>query len=95
MALLRGLKRCSQFDSMKNEAKREEIQVMKFNEKLKDYKQWWKEHLEQMSDSRLAKQVQKYKPICHRCLEDIMTQEKMGGGYLKAEKAELLAYDIM
>ena len=48
---------CSQRDLIKNESIREELQVFDLNEKLKDYKQRRKEHLETMSDSRLAKQV--------------------------------------
>ena len=54
---------------MINEAIREELQVFNLNEKLKDYKQRWKEHLKRMSDSRLAKEVWKYKPIRHRCVD--------------------------
>ena len=36
MAFLRGVKRCSKLDRIRNEAIREELQVFKLNEKLKD-----------------------------------------------------------
>ena len=49
--------------NLDNEAIREELQVLNLNEKLKDYKNQWKERLEIMSDSILAIQVWKYKPI--------------------------------
>ena len=79
MAFLRGVKRCSKVYHIKNEAIREELKVFNLNEKLKDYKQRWKGRLERMSDSRLAKQVWKYKPIGLGCvgrprLEDFLRQ---------------------
>ena len=51
-----------------NKAIREELQIFDLYKKLKDYKQRWKEHLERMSDSRLSKQVWKYKRTGHRCV---------------------------
>ena len=39
MAYLRGVKRCSKFDRIKNKAIWEELQVLNFNEKLEDYEQ--------------------------------------------------------
>ena len=39
MAFLRGGKRCSKLDRIKDEAIREELQVFNSNEKLRDYKQ--------------------------------------------------------
>ena len=68
MAFLRGVKKCSKLDRIKNEAIREELQVFNLNENLKDYNQRCKEHLVRMSDSRLATQIWKYKPIGHRCV---------------------------
>ena len=65
-AFLRGVKRCSKLDRIRNEPTREELEVFNLNEKLKDYKQRWKEHLERTLYSRLTKQVWKYKPIGHR-----------------------------
>ena len=47
---------------------REELQIFNLNEKLKEIKQQWKEHLERMSDSSPAKQVWKYKPMGHLSL---------------------------
>ena len=41
------------------EAIGEELQIFNLTERLKDYRQLLKEHLETMSDSRLAKQVWK------------------------------------
>ena len=35
-------------DHIKNKVIREELQVFNLNERLKDYKQQWKEHLEKM-----------------------------------------------
>ena len=67
----RQVKRCSKLDRIADEAIREELLIFNekcLNEKLKYYKQRWKERLERMSDSRLAKQVWKYKPIGHRCV---------------------------
>ena len=68
MAFLRGVKWCSKLDLIKNEARREELQVINLYERLKDYKQRWKEHFERVSDSRLTKQVWKHNPIGHRCV---------------------------
>ena len=59
MAFLRSVKRYSKLHRFKNVAIREEIQVFSLKEKLKDYKQRWKERLERLSDSRLARQVWK------------------------------------
>ena len=42
--------------------------------------------VERMLDSRLAKQVWKYKPIGHRCV-CVCVQEEMTGGSVKAEQA--------
>lgn len=44
-----------------NEDIRKEIRVFILKERLKDYKRKRHQHLESMKDSRLAKQVQKYK----------------------------------
>ena len=57
MAFLRGVKRCSKLDHIRSDSIREELQLFNLNRNLKYYKQWWKEYLERMSDSRLAKQV--------------------------------------
>ena len=36
--------------------------------KIKDHKRRWKEHLERMSDIRLAKEIWKYTPIGDTCI---------------------------
>ena len=46
MVFIRGVKRCFKLDRIRNEAIREELQIFNLNERLKAYKQWWKEHLE-------------------------------------------------
>ena len=51
MAFLRGVKRCSKLNRIKNEVTRKELQVFNLNAKLKDYKQRWKEHSDGMSGS--------------------------------------------
>ena len=63
MTFLRGLKRCSKLDRIRNEATREKLQVFNLIEKLKDCKQRWKEHFERISDSKLVKQACQFKPI--------------------------------
>ena len=45
MAFSRVVKRCSKLDLIRNKAIREELKVFNLNEKLKDYKQQWREHL--------------------------------------------------
>ena len=66
MAFLRGVKKYSKPHRIKKEVIKEELQVFNSNERLKDDKQRWKEHLQRMSDSSLAKQIWKYKSIGHR-----------------------------
>ena len=54
MGFLRRVKRCSELDRIRSEAKREKLQVFNLNETLKDYKQRWKEYLQRMSISRVG-----------------------------------------
>ena len=46
MSFLGGVKRCSKLDHIRNEAIREDLQVNNLKQKLKHYKQRYKEHLE-------------------------------------------------
>ena len=41
---LRGVKRCSKLECIKNGTVKEELEVFNFNERLKDCKQVWKDH---------------------------------------------------
>ena len=58
---------------------RKELQVFNLNEKLKDYKQRWEEHLERMSDSRPVSythlDVYKRQGICFCNLEKSFSYE--------------------
>ena len=68
MAFLREIKRYFKLDGIRNDAVRKDLQVFNMNDKLKNYKQRWREHLESMSDYILPKQVWKYKPIGRWCV---------------------------
>ena len=42
----RGINRCSKSDRLKNDATGEELKIFNLIERLRDYKQLWKEHLQ-------------------------------------------------
>lgn len=62
MKFLRNVKGCTKRDLITNENIREELEIFNINERLKDFKQNWKEHVDRMPDTRLTKQIMQYHP---------------------------------
>ena len=62
MKFLRSVKGCTKRDLITNQSIREELGIFNMNERLKDLKQNWKEHVERMPDTRLTKQLIQYYP---------------------------------
>ena len=62
MKFLRSVKGCTKRDLITNQSIREELGIFNMNERLKDLKQNWKEHVERMPDTRITKQIIQYYP---------------------------------
>jgi hypothetical protein len=55
-------KRFPRLDRICNKDKRAELNIYSINEKITDYQNRWKDHINRMEDHRLLKQIRKYKP---------------------------------
>lgn len=62
MRFLRQVKGCTRQDHIRNTDIRTELNIYSICDRINDYKQKWKEHLERMSDTRIPKRIWSYKP---------------------------------
>jgi hypothetical protein len=62
MRFLRKVKGCTRLDRTRNEDTRAELNIYSINERITDYRNRWKYHINRIEDQRLPKQIRKYKP---------------------------------
>ena len=62
MRFLRAVKGCSRQDRIHNTAIREELRIFSINDKLREYRQGWLNHLDRMDDNRIPRMALQYKP---------------------------------
>ena len=62
MRFLRTIQGVTRKDRLKNETIRNNVGIYNLNEKIKEYRKEWKEHIERMGDERIPKQVLRYIP---------------------------------
>lgn len=87
MKFLRQVKGCTRQDRIRNEEIRGELDIYNMNQRLKNYKQQWWEHIERMDDTRLPKIIRQYKPLGRRSVgrprgrwdDDLKVEDFEGG----------------
>ena len=62
MRFLRKVKGCSRRDHIRNETIREELEIFNINERINDYKEKWKNHINRMDSTRIPHLIHKYQP---------------------------------
>jgi hypothetical protein len=62
MRFLRKVKGCTKLDGIRNEDIRAELKIYSINERITDYRNRWKNHINRQEDHRLLKKIRKYKP---------------------------------
>jgi len=62
MRFLRKVQGISRLDRHRNEDVREKLNIYSINDKIKEYRTKWKQHINRMDEDRLTKQVLHYKP---------------------------------
>jgi hypothetical protein len=66
MRFLRHVAGYTRRDEISNLTIRSELQIFNINDKIKDKKKEWHDHIQQMDPYRLARKAAEYKPIGHR-----------------------------
>lgn len=62
MKFLKSIKGCTLRDQIRNKQIREELKIFSINDRIKENREVWKEHLNRMKDSRIPKIAYRYKP---------------------------------
>ena len=62
MRFLRRVKGCTRRDLVRNEDVRNELNVYAINEKITEYKERWKQHVNRMGNGRIPKKILNYNP---------------------------------
>jgi hypothetical protein len=73
MKHLRTVKGCTRLDQIRNEDIRNELGISPLSEKLIEYRNNWKAHLQRMEHTRIPLQAYKYQPSVKR---DICRQRR-------------------
>jgi hypothetical protein len=53
---------CTRLYRLRNEDTRAELNMCSINERIRGYRNRWKDHINRMEDHSLSKQIRKYKP---------------------------------
>jgi hypothetical protein len=62
MKYLRTVKGCTRLDQIRNEDVRSEFRISPLSEKIIEYRNKWKAHLQRMENTRIPLQAYKYQP---------------------------------
>lgn len=62
MRFLRGVKGCTKRDHLRNEDIRGELGIYNINEKIEEYRENWRSHLNRMGNGRMPASVHNYQP---------------------------------
>jgi hypothetical protein len=63
MKYLRTVKGCTRLDQIRNEYIRNELDISTLSEKIIEYRNKWKAHLQRMERTRIPLQAHKYQPF--------------------------------
>jgi hypothetical protein len=66
MKYLRTVKGCTKIDEIRNDEKRNELGIPPLYEKITEYRDKWKIHLQMMKQTRIPQQAYKYCPSGRR-----------------------------
>jgi hypothetical protein len=69
MKYLRTIKGCTRLDQIRNEDVRNELGISPLSEKVTEYKNKWKTHLQRMKHTRIPLQAYKYQPSRKRDID--------------------------
>jgi hypothetical protein len=69
MKYLRTVKGCARLDQIRNEDIRSELGISLLSEKITEYRNKWKAHLQRMEHTRIPLQVYKYQPSGKRDID--------------------------
>jgi hypothetical protein len=61
MEYLRTIKGCTRLDQIRNEDIRNELGISPLSEKITEYRNKWKAHLQRMEHTRISLQAYKYR----------------------------------
>jgi hypothetical protein len=69
MKYLRTVKGCTRLDKIRNEDIRNELCISPLSEKIIEYRNKWKVHLQRMDHTRISLQAYKYQPSGKRDID--------------------------
>ena len=62
LKFLRSVKRCNRRDHIRNEEMRSNLDIFAVNEKIKEYRRKWIQHIDRMEESRIPKTAKDNSP---------------------------------